>query len=118
LSTSLDDIPTQSQNGFNQDIKNYIKSRNVNPDLAKDTYNNIFTSSLLRSLRRGEKYRYGIVYYDSYGRHTNVIPIQNGNDKSIEVPEISANNPLVSINNGHLVANVCGVEITIPQPQM
>jgi hypothetical protein len=30
---------------------------------------------LLRSLRRGEDYVYGIVYYDKYGRHTNVHEI-------------------------------------------
>lgn len=30
------------------------------------------TSSMLRSLRRGETYRYGIVYYNKYGQRTDV----------------------------------------------
>ena len=46
-------------------------------------YDEIFTSSLLRSLRRDEDYRYGIVYYDIYGRHSSVytLPLGINEDK-------------------------------------
>lgn len=67
-------------NGIN--VPDYFKDRNINPNEAKDTYNNIFTSSLLRSLRRGETYKYGIVFYDKYGRRSDV---KNLGD--IEVPQ-------------------------------
>jgi hypothetical protein len=53
-------------------VIDYFKDRNINPNEAKDTYNNIFTSSLLRSLRRGETYKYGTVFYDKYGRRSDV----------------------------------------------
>ena len=35
-------------------------------------YNDIFTSSLFRSLKRDEVYRYGIIVYDDKGRHSDV----------------------------------------------
>lgn len=117
ISTSVDDAPVQSSSSFkDQEIKSYLASRNIEESLVKDTYNNIFTSSLLRSLRRGEKYRYGIVYYDKYGRHSNVIPILSDGKKYIQIPEITTEHPLTSIVNGQLKANVYGVNITIPQP--
>jgi len=53
-------------------VSDYFEDRDINPNLATSTYNNIFTSSLLRSLRRGETYKYGIVYYDSHGRRSDV----------------------------------------------
>lgn len=36
------------------------------------SYNDIFTSSSFRSLKRDEVYRYGIVLYDNYGRRSDV----------------------------------------------
>ena len=39
---------------------------------AKVTYNDLLISSQLRSLRRGEVYRYGIILYDKNGRQSDV----------------------------------------------
>lgn len=36
------------------------------------SYDDMITSSMFRSLRRDEVYRYGIVYYDKYGKRSNV----------------------------------------------
>lgn len=41
----------------------------TNPTLS---YNDMFTSSLFRSLKRDEVYRYGIVVYDKYGKRSDV----------------------------------------------
>lgn len=49
------------------------------------SYNEMFTSSLLRSLRYGEKYEYGIVYYDKHGRRTDVNQIKYNNSAHITV---------------------------------
>jgi hypothetical protein len=73
LSTNITGIPQQTSSTDSTLAKqNYLKDRNINPQIAINSYNNIFTSSLLRSLRRGEDYQYGIVYYDKYGRRSNV----------------------------------------------
>ena len=105
-------------------LEDYVWDRNINPTLVKDTYNNIFTSSLLRSLRRGETYKYGIIYYDKYGRRSDVISIDD-----ITIPEIIPNTPggelfgLETINqNGEvsykITATVYGVRIKLPQPNV
>ncbi len=39
---------------------------------SKLEYNDIFTSSIFRSLRRDEVYRYGIVLYDKHGTRSDV----------------------------------------------
>ena len=39
---------------------------------SKLEYNDIFTSSTFRSLRRDEVYRYGIVLYDKHGTRSDV----------------------------------------------
>jgi hypothetical protein len=111
LSTNVTGIPSQeSQPDANVDKLNYLKDRNINPTIAANSYNNIFTSSLLRSLRRGEKYSYGIVYYDKYGRRSNVCKIGD-----IDVPKISSSNPIINTSTV-LDANIYGVDITLPQP--
>jgi len=68
-------------------------------------YNNLFTSSLLRSLRRGELYRYGIVFYNKYGQKTNTYWI-----KDIEVPEIDEHIPTFSRNDYYFYSISIGVE--------
>lgn len=133
ISDSLDGVPTHSKSNFSDAaVTKYLQDRNVNPGIVENSYNNIFTSSLLRSLRRGEDYVYGIVYYDKYGRHTNVHEITgwtpstfNGTTIRIEneapgvvVPEISNAKPTFQIENQRLVANVYGVKITLPQPDI
>lgn len=120
ISNSIDGIPTHSTDAFTDTgILNYFADRSVNSSIIKNSYNDIFTSSLLRSLRRGEDYVYGIVYYDKYGRHSNVHEITSG----VSVPKINISSPgsgmtipIAQIDNQKLVANIYGVNITLPQP--
>ena len=113
-------IPDEGKYTFadlDADMQSYIEERSVNSSLAAPSYNNIITSSLLRSLRRGETYRYGIVYYDKYGRRSDVKTIGD-----FDVPSISSNNMpfgVETINNKDiLVAYPLGVKIKIPQIQI
>lgn len=114
LSTTTNGVPSQDNTilSYHNDseIRQYIADRNIENSLVKNSYNNIFTSSLFRSLRRQEGYSYGIVYYDKYGRRSNVYEIQ---DQKFEVPRQAITN----VSSNTLVANVCGVKITIPQPK-
>lgn len=112
LSTNLNKAPEHSKEKLNYGVySKYLKDRNVNPDLVESSYNNIFTSSLFRSLRRGETYRYGIVYYDKYGRRTNVLPItDNKGQKDVDDTNYT------KIDGTELKTTPIGVEITIPQP--
>jgi hypothetical protein len=87
-----------------------MQDHGINPDIAEKSYENIFTSSLLRSLRRGEEYKYAIVYYDKYGRRTDVL-----NLGEITVPDYAEDVPF-TISNNTLVAKPKGIKITIPVP--
>ena len=109
----LDWIKKVNSNDSVMSVSKYFQNRNINPELAKSSYNNIFTSSLLRSLRRGETYKYGIVYYDDKGRRSDVHEIGE-----VSPQELSWSNPTFKINsaNGHLEAFPIGVTITLPQP--
>lgn len=49
----------------------YFLQHKINPT-GNLSYDDILTSSMLRSLKRDEVYRYGIVYYDKYGRRSDV----------------------------------------------
>lgn len=92
-------------------VSDYFSQRGVSPELVKANYNNIFTSSLLRSLRRGETYKYAIVFYDKYGRRTDVKNIH-----SVDIKEYgAAGYTPFDIENGSLIAKPLGVRITIPQ---
>lgn len=114
LSTTTTGVPSQDNTVLSYrndpEIRQYIADRNIENSLVKNSYNNIFTSSLFRSLRRQEGYSYGIVYYDKYGRRSNVYEIQ---DQQFEIPRQAITN----ISSNTLVANACGVKITIPQPK-
>jgi len=88
----------------------YINQRGVNPSLAYASYNNIITSSLLRSLRRGETYRYGVVFYDKYGRRSDVINIGD-----VVTPTVNQNVPF-EVSNNRAIARPIGVKIKVPQP--
>jgi len=96
-----------------------MEDRNINSTLAKNSYNDIFTSSLLRSLRRGETYKYGIVYYDSLGRRSDVLSLGD-----IEIETIIPNSPssfFESVFNSNKVttnAIPIGIKITLPQPKI
>ena len=114
LSTTTTGAPSQDNTVLSYrndpEIRQYIADRNIENSLVKNSYNNIFTSSLFRSLRRQEGYSYGIVYYDKYGRRSNVYKIQ---DQKFEVPRQA----ITDVSSNTLVANACGVKITIPQPK-
>ena len=66
----------------NNSLSNFINNKNITcnknsiynqiNDANTDVYSDIFTSSLIRSLKRGETYRYGIVFYDKNGNKSNV----------------------------------------------
>lgn len=72
-------------------------------------YNDIFTSSLLRSLRRGEIYRYGIVFYNKHGQKTHTRWI-----KDVLVPDLT-DRDLKLFDKTQFVcwANPLGIEITL-----
>jgi hypothetical protein len=54
-------------------ILHYWKDQGINvPDPGMIDCNNIYTSSLSRSLKRDEVYRYGIVLFDKHGSRSNV----------------------------------------------
>lgn len=89
-------------------VNDYLEERGINHELAKATYNDIITSSLLRSLRRGETYRYGIIFYDNKGRRTDVINIG-----SITIPEYSNNRPFTVLGD-RLIAKPVGVNLPMP----
>ena len=92
-------------------ISTYITDRGINPQIVRNTYNDIFTSSLFRSLRRGETYDYGIVYYDKYGRRSDVIQIGT-------VDTSNANENILWNDNGDLYAMPIGIKIQLPQPKV
>lgn len=93
----------------------YFEDRGVNSELVHSTYNDMFTSSLLRSLRRGEAYKYGIVYYDKYGRRSDVISLGD----AVEIEDINPLKPQsvpFTFSGGTLTAQPIGMKITLPQP--
>lgn len=92
--------------------RRYFYDRGVDPSLIKATYNNIFTSSLLRSLRQEEDYYYAIVYYDKYGRRTNAIPIEEETKGKIGI--IRGN--YITTSSSGPCASPIGVTISLPQP--
>lgn len=89
-------------------VTEYLQERGINPNIVKASYNDMITSSLLRSLRRGEKYKYGLVFYDDKGRRTDVIGLDE-----IEVSDYNTSRPFEFVG-GKLVAHPIGVTIPIP----
>lgn len=97
----------------NINIRGYLQERDINPDIVKSSYNDIFTSSLLRSLRRGETYKYAIVFYDDKGRRTDVINLCD-----VEMFDYRQSKPFQLVNyqgRKRLVAVPCGVKLKIPK---
>lgn len=84
----------------------YTKSKNVY--ISGFTYNDIVGSSLFRSLRRGEVYRYGIVFYDKYGKRSDVYHIQD-----IRVPSLKECNLFQKGEDGQPYAFPIGIEFTV-----
>ena len=89
-------------------ILDYFTERGVNPQIVKASYNDMITSSLLRSLRRGEKYKYALVFYDNKGRRTDVMSLD---EKSIS--NYNTSRPF-ECTGGKLLAHPIGVKIQLP----
>lgn len=107
--TETDDVPAIA----NTNLYNYIQSRNINPLIVKNTYDDIFTSSLVRSLRRGETYKYGIVFYDKYGRRSDVRPLGD-----VQVQGVNENATFSVSELGIVKAKPIGVKIKLPTPKV
>lgn len=71
------------------------------------SYDNVITSSVLRSLHRDEVYRYGIVLYDKYGNRSDAQWIAD-----IRTPTI-AECPITSVIRNTLYANTLGIEFDV-----
>lgn len=99
---------SKATSGVTTTVTDYLKQRGINPQDVTASYNNIITSSLLRSLRRGETYKYAIVFYDKYGRRTDVA-----NLGEIETPDYDESRPFTCTDK--LLAHPIGVDIKIPQ---
>lgn len=85
-------------------VLHYLKNQSVDAsDLFSLNSSNIYLSSLSRSLKRDEVYRYGIVLFDKYGSRSNVQWIAD-----IRTPNINIC-PLMS----DIYANTIGVEFTL-----
>ena len=90
------------------DLRSYFLSRGY--DLGSQeqiSYNDISCSSLLRSLRKGETYRYGIVLYDKYGSKSNVIKIED------VVADNNGRNLDVYTTGDQLAAQPIGLKFTL-----
>lgn len=95
-------------------VTDYFRQRGINPADIKASYQDIMTSSLLRSLRRGETYKYAIIFYDKYGRRSDVLPI---GEKEIDSYSRYGDGAPFTYDDGVLTANPIGVNIKIPQVQ-
>lgn len=79
---------------------------------SKLEYNDIFTSSVFRSLRRDEVYRYGIVLYDKHGTRSDVQWIADIRTPSeYEFPSIRLDQS--SAQNRQVYARPIGIQFSI-----
>lgn len=89
-------------------IKKYFENLGITITSSNVSYDDMFGSSLLRSLRRGEKYRYGVVYYDKYGARSEVYKIAD-----VDVPDSN----IIWTDDNDVVNAVCaGVKCKINRP--
>ena len=59
-------------NGNPYTTYDYFSQHEIGQLPVKPQYDDAFDSSMFRSLRRDEVYRYGIIFYDKYGQHSDV----------------------------------------------
>lgn len=87
-------------------IDDYMNQHNI---YVNDSYvyDDMITSSMLRSLKRNEVYRYGIIIYDEFGRRSNVYWIADVRTPSEQ--EYSA----TILENGTLYARPIGVHFDV-----
>lgn len=90
-------------------IKEYFEKLGITITSSNVSYNDMFGSSLLRSLRRGETYRYGVVYYDKYGARSEVYKVAD-----VNIPPQNAD---LVYKDGDVVNAVCaGAKFEIHRP--
>ena len=90
-------------------IKKYFENLGITITSSNVSYNDMFGSSLLRSLRRGETYRYGVVYYDKYGARSEVYKVAD-----VDIPLQGAD---LVYKDGDVVNAVCaGAKFEIHRP--
>ena len=95
--------------GVNTD--HVLADHNVFAD-SKLEYNDIFTSSIFRSLRRDEVYRYGIVLYDKHGTRSDVQWIADIRTPSeYEFPSVRLDQS--STQNRQVYARPIGIQFSI-----
>lgn len=73
--------------------KKYISTHGFDVKIG-DNYSDIFTSSIFRSLKFGEVYRYGVVFYDKHGRRTNVqwiADVRTPYECELDLPNVQDN---------------------------
>lgn len=58
-----------------REVNGIYRQHHIIYEQDNELYNDIFSSSILRSLKRGETYRYGIVLYSADGNKSNVYHI-------------------------------------------
>lgn len=75
------------------------------------SYKNTITSSILRSLRRDEIYRYGIVFYTDKGTKSDVLWIADIRTPTIEEFPITK-------NDSYLKARPLGIRFEVKKPQI
>lgn len=87
----------------------YLQSKHIEMNAANLTggYENNILSSMFRSLRRNEVYRYGIVFYDKYGNRTNVFWIQD--IKTPAIIDIFGSDDPSGTDTGKSVINLFGL---------
>lgn len=102
---------------YNKDLtSHYDDSVNMgmfidSPTDVNNTYMNPYVSYCLKSLRRGETYRYGIVFYDKYGNATAVKHL-----KDIQIPSIEQI-PSFKYTDGKLYVFPIGIRFNINMPE-
>lgn len=88
-------------------FSDYLGNHDITIDEYKKEYSDIFTSSLLRSLRRDEVYRYGIVFYNKYGQKTQTYFITD-----VHTPTINQW-PNICEKDGIFYSRTIGIEFEI-----
>lgn len=91
-------------------VQDYLQSFGIGND-RNITYNELIGSSIFRSLRRDDTYRYGIVLYDKYGTRSDVLWVGDVNTPTMQEA------PITTIIGDTLYAIPMGIEfdVTIPQ---
>lgn len=97
-------------------------------EMSALSYDNIFASSMFRSLHRDEVYRYGVVFYDKYGVRSDVLWIGDIRTPSVEeVPITTIADDIDSIptwnlqvinpeRKGNLYALPIGIQFEVKKP--